>query len=57
MSDITLGECTLIKPTLVFGEQGILGARGIGISSIEKTSTDGLLDTYTITLTDNNTYC
>lgn len=55
MSDITLSECTLIKPTLVFGEQGILGARGIGISSIQKTATSVLEDTYTITFTDNNT--
>lgn len=31
------------------------GDRGIGISSIDKTSSDGLVDTYTITYTDGNT--
>ncbi len=40
------------------GEQGIQGIQGIrgetgnGITSIEKTGTDGLIDTYTITFTD-----
>lgn len=29
---------------------------GVGISEIKKTSTNGLEDTYTITLTDGNTY-
>ena len=32
------------------------GADGVGIASIEKTSTAGLVDTYTITLTNSNTY-
>lgn len=32
-----------------------LGARGIGIKSIEKTGTEGLVDTYTITYTDGHT--
>lgn len=32
------------------------GADGVGIASIEKTSTAGLVVTYTITLTDSNTY-
>lgn len=32
------------------------GADGVGIASIEKTSTSGLVDTYTITLTNSNTY-
>ena len=32
------------------------GADGVGIKNIEKTSTDGLVDTYTITLTDDTTY-
>jgi hypothetical protein len=31
------------------------GMNGVGIKSIEKTSTNGLVDTYTITLTDNRT--
>ena len=31
------------------------GEDGVGISSIEKTSTEGLVDTYTITLTDGST--
>ncbi len=43
------------------GEQGIQGDKGDkgdignGIASIEKTSTDGLVDTYTITYTDGTT--
>lgn len=32
------------------------GSDGVGISKIEKTSTSGLVDTYTITLTSGNTY-
>lgn len=32
------------------------GADGVGIANIEKTSTVGLVDTYTITLTNSNTY-
>ena len=32
------------------------GADGVGIASIGKTSTAGLVDTYTITLTNSNTY-
>lgn len=32
------------------------GAEGVGILNIEKTSTAGLVDTYTITLTNSNTY-
>ena len=31
------------------------GSAGVGIKSIEKTGTSGLIDTYTITLTDGNT--
>ncbi len=38
------------------GADGQDGADGIGIKSIVKTSSDGLVDTYTITLTDNTTY-
>ena len=37
------------------GEVGPTGLTGNGISSIEKTSTSGLVDTYTITYTNGNT--
>ncbi len=37
------------------GAQGADGADGVGIASIEKTSTSGLVDTYTITYTDGDT--
>jgi hypothetical protein len=37
------------------GETGQTGATGNGIASITKTSTSGLVDTYTITFTDGNT--
>lgn len=37
------------------GGSGSDGKDGIGIESIAKTSTSGLVDTYTITLTDGNT--
>ena len=37
------------------GEQGPKGDTGKGIASITKTSTEGLVDTYTITYTDNTT--
>lgn len=37
------------------GVQGIQGERGIGIASIEKTGTSGLVDTYTITYDDEDT--
>ena len=36
------------------GEQGIQGATGNGIQSIEKTSSSGLTDTYTISFTDGS---
>ena len=35
--------------------EGVKGETGKGISSIEKTSTEGLVDTYTITFTDGTT--
>lgn len=38
------------------GAQGADGADGVGIASIEKTSTSGLVDTYTITMTDGDEY-
>lgn len=37
------------------GSQGIKGETGVGVSKVEKTSTNGLVDTYTITLTNGNT--
>lgn len=36
------------------GEQGIQGETGNGIASIDKTSTSGLVDTYTITYTNGD---
>lgn len=38
------------------GADGTDGADGVGIEKIEKTSSDGNVDTYTITLTDGTTY-
>ena len=38
------------------GQDGADGEDGVGIADIEKTSTVGLVDTYTITLTDGTTY-
>lgn len=38
------------------GTDGKDGTDGVGIASIVKTGTEGLVDTYTITLTDGNTY-
>lgn len=37
------------------GPTGATGPQGVGISTIKKTSTSGLVDTYTITKTDNST--
>lgn len=45
---INLGNGQLVKVTMLKGE------RGSNIASIAKTSTDGLVDTYTITLTDGH---
>ena len=39
----------------VVGDKGDTGATGNGISSITKTGTSGLVDTYTITYTNGNT--
>ena len=39
----------------VMGEKGDKGDTGVGIASIAKTSTSGLVDTYTITYTNGNT--
>lgn len=54
-------ENPVLNFTLVKGDkgdrgiQGIQGLTGNGISSITKTGTDGLVDTYTITYTNGNT--
>lgn len=37
------------------GPPGIQGVQGVGISNVAKTSTEGLVDTYTITYTNDNT--
>lgn len=39
----------------VKGDPGVKGDTGNGIVSIEKTATQGLVDTYTITMTDGST--
>ena len=46
--DITTGNMTVAD--------GTDGANGVGISNIEKTSTSGNVDTYTITLTNGDDY-
>ena len=46
LSLVTFTACNL------FGEKG---EAGVGIKSIEKTGTEGLVDTYTITMTDGTT--
>ena len=38
------------------GDKGDTGADGVGIAKIEKTATNGNVDTYTITLTNGKTY-
>lgn len=38
------------------GQDGINGQDGIGISKIEKTKTEGLIDTYVITFSDDSTF-
>lgn len=40
----------------VKGDPGQNGQDGIGISKIEKTKTEGLIDTYVITFSDNSTF-
>ncbi len=37
------------------GQDGVDGTNGRGITNIQKTSTSGLVDTYTISYTDNTT--
>ena len=38
------------------GEQGPKGEDGVSITKVEKTSTDGSVDTYTISFSDNSTF-
>ena len=38
------------------GDKGDTGADGVGIAKIEKTATNGNVDTYTVTLTNGKTY-
>lgn len=56
---VTLSNGTTIDagalPSGSGGGTGEAGADGVGIKSITKTGTSGLVDTYTITLTDGNT--
>lgn len=50
-----LGPTGPIGPAGQNGEDGQDGAAGVGIVSIEKTSSEGLVDTYTITMSDGTT--
>lgn len=51
----SLSACGQAGPQGPQGEQGIQGETGNGVSSIEKTETNVLVDTYTITFTDGST--
>ena len=57
--DVTLSDkvATLLFHSLkgAKGDKGDTGAKGSGISSIKKTSTSGLVDTYTVTYDDDST--
>lgn len=54
--DIKLQLEELVKKALVLqGPKGDTGDDGNGIASITKTATAGLVDTYTITFTDETT--
>lgn len=48
-------ENPVLNLVLEKGEKGETGATGNGIASFEKTSTSGLIDTYTITFTNGTT--
>ena len=50
------GEKTDVLAKGEKGDKGDTGADGVGIAKIEKTSSDGNVDTYTITLTNGTTY-
>ena len=49
------GEATEIKAVGVDGKNGTDGQDGLSIKSVAKTSSDGLIDTYTITYSDDTT--
>lgn len=53
--DVDNGVFTFGIPRGNKGDTGATGATGNGISSITKTGTSGLVDTYTITFTDSTT--
>lgn len=55
---ITITDATTTEPKVIDvldGVKGDKGDAGVGIENIEKTSTEGLVDTYTITFTDSST--
>ena len=52
----TITDCNGNTITVYNGKNGNDGNNGVGIASVAKTSTSGLVDTYTITLTNGNTY-
>lgn len=52
---LTFTDGTTYTTTSIRGATGATGATGNGISSIAKTGTSGLVDTYTITFTNGNT--
>lgn len=60
VTTITITFTDTTKKPLVFtisdGEKGDTGADGVGIAKIEKTASDGNVDTYTITLTNGQTF-
>lgn len=47
---------SVVETTGAAGADGADGQDGVGIESIEKTDTQGVVDTYTITLTNGQTY-
>ena len=47
--------CVLLAALLICGACDMLGKEGVGIAKIEKTATEGFVDTYTITLTNGDT--
>ena len=50
--DIDVGQSILVGPR---GPQGEIGPRGYGIKGIDKTGSNKLVDTYTVTFDDNRT--
>ncbi len=60
VTTITITFTDTTKQPVVFtisdGEKGDIGVDGVGIAKIEKTASDGNVDTYTITLTNGQTF-